>query len=218
MSTQLGQAAPQLWLKNDDQRDGEKDRETAHDPTNHDKVKQLRNQGQRQKNNRQPGQNLGAARSAKIKVAIINPDTEQDDLEDAAPALQPKMQNFFNHCSTASATPKAPIFSLTSCTRMMFAPRERSNEVNATVGASRSLMSDEPTSLPRNAFRETPTTSGRSCTRRAPSLPMSSRLCSSVLPKPIPGSNAIAMGSMPHSRARACCCKKKSATSETRST
>src|SRR5947209_1631781 len=83
----------------------------AHDPTDHDKIEQLRNQRQRQKNNRQSCQHLRAARSAKIKVAIINPDTQQDDLEDAAPALQPKMEEFFDHCSTASVTRNASTFS-----------------------------------------------------------------------------------------------------------
>ena len=53
--------------------------------------------------------------------------------------------------------------------------------------------------------------------RSRSSCASNSRLCSSVFPKPIPGSNAMAMGSIPHSRARSYCCRKKSATSETTS-
>ena len=49
----------------------------------------------------------------------------------------------------------------------------------------------EPSILPMKLLREVPTTSGRPSSRSSPSRRSSSRLCSSVLPKPIPGSSQI---------------------------
>ena len=40
MTAELGQAAPQLGLKNHNQRDGKKDGEAAHNPANDDEVEQ----------------------------------------------------------------------------------------------------------------------------------------------------------------------------------
>ena len=45
------------------------------------------------------------------------------------------------------------------------AARRAEAKSSATAGASRSLISDEPISFARKDLRETPTTSGRSCTR-----------------------------------------------------
>ena len=46
-------------------------------------------------------------------------------------------------------------------------------------------------------FRETPTTTGRPIATISSSRRSSSRLCSSVLPKPIPGSSQIRSSAMP---------------------
>src|ERR1700720_1421725 len=213
MAAELGQTAAQFRLKDHNQGDREEDRETADEPPNHDQVQQGRDESQGQKNNRQPRQHFGAARAAKVKIAVVNPDTEQNDLDDAAPAFEPELEKFLHHGNTASAARSAATFSFTSWTRKISAPRTRKIAVSAIVGAARSLISEEPTSFPRKDLRDTPTASGRSCTRSRSRFLSSVKLCSSVLPKPIPGSNAMAMGSTPHSRARAYCCLKKSATS-----
>src|ERR1700730_8212891 len=97
MPAQLGQTTPQLRLKNYDQRDREKNREPPDDPADHDQIEQLRNQRQRQKNNRQSGQHLSAARPAKVEVAVVDPDAQQNDLEGAAPSSEPKMDELLNH-------------------------------------------------------------------------------------------------------------------------
>ena len=81
MPAQFGQATTQFRLKNHDQRDGEKDRKASDDPADDDEIQQLRDQRQRQKNDGQTGQHFRAASAAKIKIAIINPDAEQDDLD-----------------------------------------------------------------------------------------------------------------------------------------
>ena len=66
-----------------------------------------------------------------------------------------------------------------------------SSEVSATVALGRSEI------FPRKDLRETPTTSGRFSTRRRGRLASNSRLCATVLPNPMPGSNAMHMGSIP---------------------
>src|SRR5881392_2936895 len=167
--------------------------------------------------NRQPGQDIDPARAAKVKIEVVNPDTQQDDLDYAPPASEPELKKFLHHGNTASAVRNAATFSFTSWTRKISAPRARRIPVSAIVGAARALISEEFISFPRNDLRETPTTSGRSCTRSRSRFLSSVKLCSSALPKPIPGSNANVMGSTPHSRARPYCCLKKSATSVTTS-
>src|SRR5205814_416123 len=145
---------------------------------------------------------------------------QQHDLEGAAPADDEKMNDAIDHGAlrSASATRSASIFSSTSCTRKTSAPFIRSREVKATVGKRR-FWSEPlcPEILPRNDLRDTPTTRGRSLTRKRGKFFSNERLCSSVFPNPIPGSNASVIGSRPNFRAQAYCCRKKSATSATTS-
>src|SRR5205814_8263932 len=79
MAAELGQTTAQLRLKNHHERHGQEDGETANDPTDDDQIQQLRNQGQSQEDDRQAGEHLGAASPAKVEIAIINPDAEQND-------------------------------------------------------------------------------------------------------------------------------------------
>src|SRR4051812_9007128 len=220
MPAERRQTASQLRLKNNHQRNREEDGEAAHDPADDGEVQQLRDQRQGQENDRQTRQHLRAARSFEIEIAVINPDAEQHDFEQPAPLIEPELEQLLHHtplARRASVVRRAAIFSFTSWTRRMSAPRSRRSAVRAIVGARRSLIFSEPIIWPREALRETPTTSGRSSMRRRGKLRSSSRLCCSVFPNPIPGSNAIAMGSMPHSRARVYCCRKNSPTSATTS-
>src|SRR5579884_377904 len=64
------------------------------------------------------------------------------------------------------------------------------------VPGSRS-STDRPVSSPRNLFREVPTRTGGPSSTSSCSRPSSSRLCSMVLPKPIPGSMRIRSAAMP---------------------
>src|SRR6478672_4949435 len=220
MAAQFGEATPQLRLENHNERHGEEDRKTPDDPADHDEVQQGRDQGQGEEYDREAGEDFGSAGAAKIKVAIVDPDAEQNDLDEAPPAFGPKLEDLLHHCfavSKSSVTRKAATFSLTSWTRKTFAPRSRNSPVNAMVGASRSSIASEPIILPSDDLRETPTTSGRSSTRSRARWASKRRLCSTVFPNPIPGSNAMAIASTPHSRARLYCCRKKLPTSPTTS-
>jgi len=161
MASELGQTAAQLRLKNYDlaQSRGKPRKLRTSQPIT-TKFSKRRDEGKSQKNNRQTGQDFGPARAANVKIAIINPDTEQNDLDDAAPALN---QSWTSSCVMAEPPPPREAqatFSFTSWTRKISAPRARRIPVSAIVGAARVLISEEFISFPRNDLRETPTTSG----------------------------------------------------------
>ena len=84
----------------------------------------------------------------------------------------------------------------------MSAPAATASTFEAIVPPSRSSTS-RPVSVPRKLLREVPTTIGRPSSRSSPSRRSSSRLCSTVLPKPIPGSTQIRSSSIPASIAAA---------------
>src|SRR6266481_2096393 len=110
MSAERSQTTSQLWLKNHHQRDGEEDRETPDDPANHHQIQQRRDQGQREKNNRQSRQHFRPARSAEIQVAVINGHPQQKDFHQAPPASKPQISELMNHfalCRIASLTRNA---------------------------------------------------------------------------------------------------------------
>src|SRR5881392_744175 len=90
-----------------------------------------------------------------VKMAVVNPDTQQDDLDYAPPASEPELKKFLHHGNTASAVRNAATFSFTSWTRKISAPRARRIPVSAIVGAARALISEEFISFPRNDLRET---------------------------------------------------------------
>src|SRR5436190_577616 len=165
MAPQFGQAAPQFGLENHHKGDGQEDGKAADDPADDHEVQQLRDQGQGQENDRQAGKNFRSARPSKVEIAIINPHTQQDDLNETSPFSDPELNDLLAHITTSrrrSVARKAAAFCLTSCTRNTFAPRSRNSAVNAIVGARRSFMSVDPIIWPRDDLRETPTTIGRS--------------------------------------------------------
>src|SRR4029453_8910696 len=218
MPAKRSQATSQLRLKNHHQRDGEEDREAPDNPSNYHQIQQRGDQGQRKKHNRQSRQHFRPPRPPEVEVAVVNSHPQQKDFHQAAPASEPEINELVNHfvlCRIASLTRNAYTFSFTSGTRNTSAPRARRSEVSATPGASRLLISGDPINLPRNDLRETPTTRARSCARSRSICASNSRLCSTVFPKPIPGSNAIAMGSMFKPMARPYCCRKNSEISAT---
>src|SRR5438477_1592348 len=220
MAAQCRQGTSKFGLENDDESDGEEDGETANDPAYDGEFQERRNQGECEEDNGQSGQNFRTPSAAEIEVTIIDYHRQQHDLEGAAPAEDDKVYDAIDHGAlrSASATRKASTFSSTSCTRKTSAPFIRSKEVNAIVGERRWWIEPLcPEILPRNDLRDTPTTSGRLLTRKRGKFFSNERLCSSVFPNPIPGSNASVMGSIPNFRAQAYCCRKKSATSTTTS-
>src|SRR5437763_16670861 len=117
MAAELGQAAAQLRLKNHDERYGQEDGEAANDPADDDEIQQLRNQSQSQEHDRQAGEHFGAARPAKVEIAIINPDAEQNNFGEASPSLEPDLNEVLDHFAvsrSASVTRNAAAFSFTS--------------------------------------------------------------------------------------------------------
>src|SRR5437879_2049883 len=183
MSTQLSQSAAQFRLKNYHQRDGEEDRKAANDPTDHDQIEELRDEGEGEKNDRQTGQHFRAARAAKIKITVVDHHAQENDLDGAPPFIEPKLGDLMDHrlaARSASVVRSALSLGATSCTRSTCAPRSRKSEVIATVPLVGSGCA--PGILLRNDFRETPTTNGRSSTRRRGRLASNSRLCATVLP------------------------------------
>src|SRR3954447_4312146 len=138
MPAECGQTTTQLRLKNDDERDRQEDGEAAHDPADDGEIQELRDQRQRQENNRQTCQHLRAARPFEIEIAVVDADAEQQDFEEAAPLIEPELKQLLHHTPVArraSVVRNAAIFSFTSWTRRMSAPRSRRSAVRAIVGA-----------------------------------------------------------------------------------
>src|SRR5437899_5874418 len=185
MAPQLGQTASEFRLKDRREDTGEEHQKTEEEPADHEQVQQWRDESEGEENNRQPREHFGTARATKVKIAIVNTDAEQNDLNNAAPAFEPELEKFLHHGSSASAARNAATFSLTSWTRIMSAPRPRNVAVSGVVGVRRSLMSDEPINFSGTDLRESPTTSGLSCARSRSRFLSSAKLCSSVIPKTI---------------------------------
>ena len=74
-----------------------------------------------------------------------------------------------------------------------------------------------PVIRPRNDLREAPMTTGRPSATSSSSRRTSSRLCSSVLPKPIPGSSRIRSSAIPSATANAIRASRNALTSATTS-
>ena len=89
----------------------------------------------------------------------------------------------------AAATCRASAFWATSCTRKIVAPRSSARTLLAMVPGTRSVWPRTPAILPRKLLREVPTTTGRPMATISSRRRSSSRLCSTVLPKPMPGSS-----------------------------
>src|ERR1039458_4643754 len=116
--------------------------------------------------------------------------------------------------TVAAATSSASCTAPTSCTRNTLAPRSSAITFVAIVPARRSRS---PTSAPRNDLREVPIRIGCPSTASSPRRSSSSRLCATVLPKPIPGSTTIRSRSIPAARATATRAARNSRTSPTTS-
>src|SRR5580693_507278 len=114
----------------------------------------------------------------------------------------------------AAATASACTVGATSWTRMMAAPFSTARRCAASEPPSRSAGSDGTIEWMKR-LREAPTRSGRLKPRQASSRAMQARLCSGVLPKPMPGSSAMRSRSMPASQAISSEREKKSVTSLT---
>src|SRR5690242_9094439 len=97
MTAEFRETASQFRLKDHDQGDGQKNRKTPDQPPDHDEIQQRRYQGEGQKDNREAGEHLGAAGSAKVKVAVIDTYAQKDDFENASPARDPELGNLMKH-------------------------------------------------------------------------------------------------------------------------
>src|SRR5205807_6125226 len=90
--------------------------------------------------------------------------------------------------TVAAATCSASTLAATSWTRKIRAPRSYAITFAALVATARS-GSDLPVMRPRKVLREVPITSGRPIATISSRRRINSRLCSTVFPKPIPGSS-----------------------------
>ena len=97
------------------------------------------------------------------------------------------------------------------------APRSRASTFVAIVPGSRSASGRPPVSLPRKLLRQVPITTGRPIAAISSSRRSSSRLCSTVLPNPIPGSSHTRSSGTPSATAKASRSSRKALTSETTS-
>src|SRR5579859_473952 len=102
------------------------------------------------------------------------------------------------HClsSMAAATRSACTVSATSWVRMIRAPRWAARRCAAIDPPRRCCGSDGETEAMKT-FREAPTRSGRPNTSSSESCASTTRLCSCVLPKPMPGSSTMFSLAMP---------------------
>src|SRR5262245_5237048 len=120
---------------------------------------------------------------------------------------------------TACAAPR------TSCTRTIDAPLSTAHTTVASVPSSRSstasgsgIPRSRANTFPMNVFRDVPTRIGtRTRSTRLGSPASSKRLWSTVLPKPIPGSAASALGAIPAASPASTRSARKSPTSATTS-
>src|SRR6185312_16223363 len=111
------------------------------------------------------------------------------------------------HClsSMAAATRSACTVSATSWVRMIRAPRWAARRCAAIDPPRRCCGSDGETEAMKT-FREAPTRSGRPNTLSSESCASTIRLCSCVLPKPMPGSSTMFSLMMPARSARSRLC------------
>src|SRR5580704_3287049 len=114
----------------------------------------------------------------------------------------------------AAATASACTVGATSWTRMMAAPFSTARRCAASEPASRSAGSDGTMEWMKR-LREAPTRRGRPKPRQASSRAMQVRLCSGVLPKPMPGSSTMRSRKMP---ARAAMARERSKNAVTSAT
>src|SRR5205085_2942258 len=129
---------------------------------------------------------------------------------DAVAAEDAQVVNLDRDHATAAATVRASTCGLTSCTRRIVAPRSKAAIAAATLAPSRS---SDPVRLRSELFREKPTSTGRPRARRTSRRRTSSRLCATVLPKPMPGSRQIRSWEMPRATANAIRSSRNEATS-----
>src|SRR3954462_8165691 len=118
--------------------------------------------------------------------------------------------------NVAAVTASASAVAATSWTRNTRAPRSNAITLVATVAYTRSVTS-RPVIRPRKLLRLVPMTSGRPSAVSSSRRRSSSRLCSSVLPKPIPGSSWIRSSGTPWPTANRSRSSRNALTSETTS-
>jgi hypothetical protein len=64
-------------LKDDNQSERYERSQTPEQPAKHRQIKDLRNEGEENEKDSQPGEYLGAPGSAKVEVTVINSDSEK---------------------------------------------------------------------------------------------------------------------------------------------
>src|SRR5207253_529457 len=132
--------------------------------------------------------------------------------------LEPGELHGHAQLATARAAVSASTCSRTSWTRRIVAPRSYAATAAPTLAAVEPVVAPgSPSNFPSELLRENPMTRGLPIRVSSSRRRISSKLCSTVFPKPIPGSRQIRSSAIPAPTANASRSSRNAATSETTS-
>src|ERR1043165_5370562 len=184
-----GQRAADLVLEKNDDRERQVEEDLARD---HFERRQVEGAGdeKRAAEDEEADGDLHRARAADERQDVVDDDGDDEDVDEVAPGELQRDEPVPVVHRMASMTLRKSAVSRTSCTRTIAAPARAAAQTAASAPAIRSGPASRPVSRPMNALRDAPIISGAilvSSWARARSC----RLCSAVLPKPMPGSTTI---------------------------
>ena len=85
VAAEFVQGTAKFRLEKNDQGNGEEDREAPQDPAEYRQIKDLGDEGERQKDQSQPDQDPGAVGAAQVEINIIEDRAENQDLQTGGP-------------------------------------------------------------------------------------------------------------------------------------
>src|SRR5439155_7702889 len=160
-----------------------------------------------------------AARATHKHQGVVDPHREDGDFQrrrGPPVVFQDFQTRLFLRARTASLILNACKVSATSWVRIIRTPASAARHAQASAAGRRSLTPG-PSNFPMNDLRETPRSTGRFKFVKHSSPPSNCKLCSNVLPNPIPGSNTTWTAFIPARFKRSSRSAKKSRTSRTTS-
>src|SRR5208283_1661497 len=187
---EFGQHPAQFGLENHQHGHGKKRGERAEQPAQHLQIENGRHQRQRQEQHDKTNDHRPAARAAQKAEQVINRHREDQDFQRGPPTvLELNPHYFYLRASTASVIRTAWTVSATSWVRIICTPDSTASTAHARDAGSRAARS-VPSNFPMNDLRETPSSNGRCNVVKLRRAASNCKLCSGVLPKPMPTSNA----------------------------
>src|SRR5439155_6325057 len=213
----FGEHSPELQTDNEQDGDRQARQKCYQQPKQDPQIERRGDQRHHQEQEQETQHHRPAAGAAHEHQGVVNPHREDDHFQRGPPNIQQDIQDCHPlRARIASAILSACSVWATSWVRIMRAPARTARQAQANAAGSRSATS-APSSFPINDFRETPRSTGRLRFVNRSSPPSNCKLCSRVLPKPIPGSNTTWTASTPARFKRARRSTKKSPTSRTTS-